>query len=74
MVTWAPLLDRVSGLLGDLPTRVALARLAALLVVSAGMLWWASQHYIGSASTGWVMTTWETFREAEHKAAEQSRT
>jgi hypothetical protein len=57
--------------MSDLPTRVALTGVAVLLVVTVGVLRRAGQHYVGSATTGWEMTTWERFAETERGAAEQ---
>jgi hypothetical protein len=67
VVTWN-LLGRLSGLLYDVPTRLALAGLACSLGGSAALLCWASQHYVAGRVTGWRWTTWEKVMEAEPQA------
>jgi hypothetical protein len=71
VVTWTLLPGSLGELISDQPTRVVLIGVAVSLAVAVGLLRWASQHYVGSAATGWEMTTWERFIEAEGKAAEQ---
>jgi hypothetical protein len=64
-VTWAPLLERLSGLLGELPTRLGLAGLASCLAVSVGLLRWVSRHYVSGTATGRRLITWEKAMEGE---------
>ena len=51
-MTWAHLLERLAGLLDDVPTRLAVAGLAGCLAASAALLWWASQGYVAGRATG----------------------
>jgi hypothetical protein len=68
-VSWAHLLERLTGLLDEVPNRLALAGLAGCLGASAALAWWASQHYVAGLGTGWRWTTWERAMEAERRGA-----
>jgi hypothetical protein len=69
VVTWTLLLERLGGLLDDVPSRLALLGLASCLAVSGALLRRASQHYVAGPATGWRRTTWEKAMEAERRAA-----
>jgi uncharacterized phage protein gp47/JayE len=64
-VTSAPFLERLSGLLGDLSTRLGLAGLASCLALSVGLLRWVSRHYVSGTATGRRLTNWEKAMEGE---------
>jgi hypothetical protein len=49
----------------DLATRVAIAGLVVGVAVTAGLVRWASRHYVRSAATSWRRTTWEKAMEAD---------
>jgi hypothetical protein len=73
VVTVAALLEGLTGLLDDGPTRLALAGLVGGIGASAGLAWWASQHYVARPATGWQLTTWERAVEAESRSPEPER-
>jgi hypothetical protein len=73
VVTWTPVVERLVVLLDDVPSRLALEGLVGFLGASAGLVWWASQHYAARPANGWQLTTWESAKEAESRSREAER-
>jgi hypothetical protein len=69
VVTCVAFVECLAELLGDVPTRLAMAGLAGCLGASGALVWWASHHYVTGRATGWQWTTWEKALEAEQQAA-----
>jgi hypothetical protein len=69
-VTSAAFLERLAELLGDVPTRLALAGLTGCLGASVGLIWWTSRHYAARLATGCGLTTWEKAMEAKSQSRE----
>ncbi len=58
-------MDWLAWAWNDVPTRLAVVALVVYPAISVGVLRWISRHYVGTAATGWRLTTWAGAHEAE---------